>query len=299
MIKKKEDSKKNNKKTLILIIAIIIIIASIYYFNTNQVLYHKLPPYEKKSVDKSNEELEENHLDLIIENLPFRDEVFEYWENFRGPGDCKANNCDDYCSIEDNLVECVEWCEGNSDLCPDSILEEWTFRFNQYNKDNLIFLPVDVYIIKYDSDSLSSIRDEENLRYLFSDVNKIWGQANISVKIIGISALNLEDESLYLSIEKLHSYLINSENYDTSRINAYFVQTLHGSNGIALPGNVFMVADRTSVYDFRASSHEIGHILGLQHVGPINRLLARGVNGFELTDEEIRVARDNSLRLFY
>ena len=59
-----------------------------------------------------------------------------------------------------------------------------------------------------------------------------------------------------------------------------------------------MVADRTTVFDFRANSHEIGHVLGLQHIGPVNRLMASGVNGFDLTDEEIEIARRNALIMF-
>ena len=60
-----------------------------------------------------------------------------------------------------------------------------------------------------------------------------------------------------------------------------------------------MVADRTSVFDYRATSHEIGHVLGLKHVVPINRLMARGVNGFDLTDEEVNTAKNSALSKFY
>ena len=59
-----------------------------------------------------------------------------------------------------------------------------------------------------------------------------------------------------------------------------------------------MVADETTVYDFRATSHEIGHVLGLSHVGPVSRLMARGVNGFNLIEFEIEVARNKALELF-
>jgi len=59
-----------------------------------------------------------------------------------------------------------------------------------------------------------------------------------------------------------------------------------------------MVADITTVFDYRATSHEIGHVLGLKHVVPINRLMARGVNGFDLTDEEIEISQGNALSMF-
>ena len=93
--------------------------------------------------------------------------------------------------------------------------------------------------------------------------------------------------------------MTESGNYASNSVNAYFARTLQGPNGIAFPGNRIMVADRTSVYDFRATSHEIGHVLGLRHVGPVSRLMAMGVNGFDLSEEEVDIARSNAVKLFY
>lgn len=171
-------------------------------------------------------------------------------------------------------------------------------KLGNNEKENSIFLPLNVYIIKYDDNELSSLRNKENIISVFSNVNKIWNQANINTNITKIEILTLNDDSIYTSLEKLYSYVIQTGNYDKNKINAYFVKNLHGSNGIALPGNVIMVADRTTVFDFRATSHEIGHVLGLQHVPPINRLMARGVNGFDLTDEEIKIAKSIALNKF-
>ena len=165
-------------------------------------------------------------------------------------------------------------------------------------KQNLLSIPIDIYIIKYDDKSLSSARDKENINEVFNNVNAIWTQANINVDIKKVEDITVNDASYYYDLNSLLSYMVNSGNHNQSRINAYYAKTLHGSNGIAFPGNVIMVADRTSVYDFRATSHEIGHILGLKHVGPINRLMARGVNGFELIEQEINIARKNALVLF-
>jgi len=268
---------KNSKYLLIFVVVILIIV----------------PYYYSKNTDKEGNEEIENH--IILENIPIRTEVIDFWQTFRGPNNCTSNECDAYCSLQENLNECISWCKSNSDLCPDSKLEEWKSKLEQ----NAIIVPIDVYIIKFNDNELSSKRDEENINLLFGNVNKIWNQANISAGITKIEFLTIDDSSIYSSTERLHSYVIQSENYDKNKINAYFVETLHGSNGIALPGNVIMVADRTSVFDFRATSHEIGHILGLQHVGPINRLLASGVNGFEITDEEINIARSNALSKFY
>ena len=53
------------------------------------------------------------------------------------------------------------------------------------------------------------------------------------------------------------------------------------------------IADYTTVYDFRALAHEIGHLLGLSHV-PVDRnlLMYQGANGSELSLEEIMRARE-------
>jgi len=154
-------------------------------------------------------------------------------------------------------------------------------------------------LLHYTDTKLSSTRDINNINFLFSNVNKIWKQANIKIEIIDIKILTINDNSIHTSINKLQSYALQSGNYDKNKINAYFAQTLNGPNGIAIPGNVIMVADWTSVYDYRATSHEIGHVLGLNHVGPLNRLMASGVNGFDLSDEEIKTATNNAVYKFF
>lgn len=163
---------------------------------------------------------------------------------------------------------------------------------------DIISVPVDVYIIKYDDESFSSARDEENINEVFRKVNDLWSQANIHIDVRKIDIVIANDISYYYDLNLLLSNMVKSGNYDSNSINAYFAKTLQGPNGIAFPGNRIMIADRTSVYDYRATSHEIGHVLGLQHVGPISRLMAMGVNGFDLSKEEINIARGNALILF-
>jgi len=170
---------------------------------------------------------------------------------------------------------------------------------NQDLQTNTIVIPVDVYIIKYDDESFSSVRDKENIIEVFDNVNELWSRANIHVEVRKIDIVIANDISYYYDLNLLLSNMVKSGNYDSNSINVYFARTLQGPNGIAFPGNRIMVADRTSVYDFRATSHEIGHVLGLQHVGLVSRLMAMGVNGFDLSEEEINIARGNALKLFY
>ena len=75
----------------------------------------------------------------------------------------------------------------------------------------------------------------------------------------------------------------------------FFVRTLHGINGISISPSIALVADVTTVNDFRATAHEIGHLLGLSHVfGSKSRLLFQGVNGTTLVDSEIEIAHTSA-----
>ena len=99
-------------KYLLIFVVIILIMVPYYYY------------YSKNTNKEGNEESEEIH-SVIMENIPIRTEVMAFWQTFRGPGNCTANECDIYCSLQENLDQCINWCENNSDLCPDFILEDW------------------------------------------------------------------------------------------------------------------------------------------------------------------------------
>ena len=174
-------------------------------------------------------------------------------------------------------------------------------KFNDLDaslKGNIISIPINVYIVKYNDEKFSSERDEENINEVFENANGLWNQANIKVNIKKIEEIIIKDSNLYYDLNDLLAYLTRIEKYDPQRINAYFAKSLQGPNGIVFPGNIIMVADVTSVYDFRATSHEIGHVLGLRHVPPTTRLMARGVNGFDLIEQEINTARINAVSLY-
>ena len=75
-------------------------------------------------------------------------------------------------------------------------------------------------------------------------------------------------------------------------IHIFFVRDLRRINGIALGPRLVLVADVTSVNDYRATSHEIGHLLGLSHTDESrNRLMFQGVNGEKLEESEIQASR--------
>ena len=92
------------------------------------------------------------------------------------------------------------------------------------------------------------------------------------------------------------------DEYDPDVINVFFSEVivgLPGVNGIAFGGTrALAVADLTTVYDFRVLAHEVGHILGLRHTDDSRfRLMYRGANGFDITEEEVLAAREKAKEL--
>ena len=85
----------------------------------------------------------------------------------------------------------------------------------------------------------------------------------------------------------------NLQNFDLESINVLLVGNLGGINGVSFGGlNTVAVADYTTVFDFRALAHEVGHSLGLSHVSKSSgQLMYQGANGFNISIEEIETAR--------
>jgi hypothetical protein len=156
----------------------------------------------------------------------------------------------------------------------------------------LITLPINVFLIHDESAKFSTNRNEEDVRRVIREMNKIWSQADISIEAEKFLTIEVVSEQ-NTSIQKLVTQLKKDRDYDEDVINIYFARTLDGPNGIAFPAdNVTFVADYTSVNDYRASSHEIGHVLGLTHTNEnSSRLMFSAVNGTDLTLQEIEISR--------
>ena len=158
---------------------------------------------------------------------------------------------------------------------------------------NEVKVSVNVYLIEDLTGEFTTSRSEENVRFLFKEVNRIWKPAKISFVPVGIQRVTLDAEIIEFVINGGPIELPNS---DTTRVKTFFVRHLYGSNGLAITQlDRTFVADVTTVNDYRATSHEFGHVLGLSHVDPEDRLMAGGKNGEQLTEEEIKIARKLAL----
>lgn len=155
---------------------------------------------------------------------------------------------------------------------------------------NDIHIPVVLHIVK-NSGRVNTIRSKDNVLTLFQKSQDIWNQARIIFDVtFEETVLN---DSAQKSVERQDfEKLYSGIPINDRALHVFFVQTLGGPNGIAVVPSLALIADKTTVNDFRATAHEIGHLLGLRHTDENqDRLLFRGVNGTRLTPEEIRLSR--------
>lgn len=153
-----------------------------------------------------------------------------------------------------------------------------------------IHIPIVLHIVK-NSGQISTARNKDNILTLFQKSQAIWNQARIIFDVTLQETIldgNTQKAVLRQDFKKLYATIPMND----PALHVVFVQTLGGSNGIAIAPSLALVADSTSVNDFRATAHEIGHLLGLSHTSDSQeRLLFRGANGTKLTPEEINFSR--------
>jgi len=156
-------------------------------------------------------------------------------------------------------------------------------------------LPLTIFVVT-GSELYGSRRSEENVLRLVENASRIWDQAGITLTIKNTYTISKTDEEMKIFSDTPAVFMRSITEFDEETINVFLVGNLGGINGIAFGGiNSVAVADYTTVYDFRALSHEIGHMLGLSHVsGSQGQLMYRGANGFELSLVEIERARVNA-----
>ena len=153
-------------------------------------------------------------------------------------------------------------------------------------------IPLTIFIITGNK-SYGSIRSEENVLRLVENASRIWDQAGLTLTIKNIYTISKNDEEIRIFSDTPAVFMQNIDEFDATTINVFLVGNLGGINGIAYSGLYSVaVADYTTVYDFRALAHEVGHMLGLDHVSKSRgQLMYRGANGFELSLMEIERAR--------
>lgn len=158
---------------------------------------------------------------------------------------------------------------------------------------SIIELPVSVHLIDDLQDKFTTTRTENEIPTMFDKINRIWATAQIKFNPTTIQREKIDLSQLTQLIDLPGN---QSPPSNTNLIDAYF-QNGVAVNGLRLNGfarselrRVF-INDNTVVNDFRCVAHEFGHVLRLNHVYQDERLMAKGRNGEQLQDWEIRIAR--------
>jgi hypothetical protein len=158
-----------------------------------------------------------------------------------------------------------------------------------------ITLPLKIHVIKDASGQYTSFRSQKNVEELIQKANSIWEQADIQFNIEEIVITEVSFGAIPNTLNDNPSELLSHPNYKPEAINVFLVQSLNNINGIALPPHkIILVADYTTVNDYRTLAHELGHILDLRHVPNSAQLMARGRNGEFLFKDEIKKARSQA-----
>jgi len=122
-------------------------------------------------------------------------------------------------------------------------------------------LPINVIVFRSDGE-LGSQRDQGNIQRLVTNTSQIWAQADIALLTDGIHDVLLDDDVLNGFLDDPAVLIQDIPSYDPGAINLFLMRKLRGINGIAFTGlQSAAVADITTVYDFRATAHEVGHLL--------------------------------------
>ena len=136
-------------------------------------------------------------------------------------------------------------------------------------------------------------RGNEEIMLVINAAQQIWSQANIVFEISVIET-KVSEQAIKAFTNGNFNAVLEEDFYQQGVINIFFIDNLP-ANGLAVNPSAAFVNDSTSVNDFRATAHEIGHLLGLEHTSVSQtRLLCRGVNGALLIPAEIDLARTNA-----
>ncbi len=154
-------------------------------------------------------------------------------------------------------------------------------------------LPLSVVSVIGADSNKDRVKSREEIEPLVDKASRIWDQARIDLELESYATLEMEQRRI---TEFLYSpdFLLEELPAEKRRgVVVFLVHSLNGINGVAfVGGRTVAVAEFTSVYNFRVLAHEVGHILGLDHVRESGRLMSTDASGAKLIREEAIQARE-------
>jgi hypothetical protein len=165
-----------------------------------------------------------------------------------------------------------------------------------YDRDEII-IPVSVHLVDDRTVQYTTDRDVDDIYRVFEGVNRIWSQGQIRFIVSKMDTIEISNEEFGRVFDGELDVLTQRSDFK-DEINGYFARYI-SANGMAFPPQgFFIIGDITSVNDYRATAHELGHLLGLHHVTDRDYLMSSGFNGELLSQGEVDVARRNARRVY-
>ncbi len=162
----------------------------------------------------------------------------------------------------------------------------------------VLTVPVQVFLLSEEG-SLSTSRGEANAKRLVENASRIWAQAGIELTLKDIQVVEISAADREFFLARPGQYIQTLPAVDSDTVNVILTGTLQGLNGVAFGGTRSLaVADKVSHFDYRTLAHELGHLFGLDHTTDSQRVMSQGSYGTQLTEREVRQARDYAQAVF-
>ena len=166
----------------------------------------------------------------------------------------------------------------------------------------IMTLPVRVHLVQSDAiPTMHTTLVEADIRRIFGKANTVWAQAGIRFELesIGPTEASAPSAEVRLRSEFVRvKSMIPKERLSATAMNVCYVKEVK-PNGFYYDG-LIVVKDTAALKEVpggldeplpRVTSHEIGHLLGLQHRQHTSNLMQSGTTGFSLNETEITTAR--------